>query len=765
MMSLERYFIFSSYAMFMTGYVMLASTRQLDVFSLGLFAVVLGAGWLIDTERLNWSIGHKSVNWLMGGGLAFPVAEWYALGVSPVTVTLHFVFFAAALKLLRRKTSRDWIWLYVVTFCQVLMTAGMMVSTTFLLLVIIYLFAATSAFIAYEMRRSASAFAANNPSRRVTVEYRKGNDRRPVESPRLGSLHVFPACTLEAILLLAAPIFLAMPRVSRGFSRSGILRGEALSGFSDSVRLGEVAQIKLNPQVVMRVRVKFLRGARQRTLRWRGVTLDNYDGQTWNYTGQKPTLLKRGVEGFYLDEAGGYNPAEESQASNWGVGGFHWDDLVGKYFDTEQRFFLEPLAIDTVFVAPHPRLITGLPDLARDQGDGLWTAPHDYYKLDYTALSDTTEVSDGLLAEENSRAYPSEIQRRYLQLPDNHDRRIDELAAEVTRGATTNIEIARRIENYLRTAYGYTLDLRRVEDGDPVADFLFNTRQGHCEYFVSAMVLMLRSRRVPARLVNGFQMGEYNEAADVYTVRQSDAHSWVEAYFPRRDQNGAGVVFDPTPAAGLSVYGGGLAAWLRHHREAMEMFWLEHVIGFDTNKQFSIAGAAHRWVSTLFSSYKWDMSSEWIDWISKVARQIDSQKDRGAARGGRQSESQLSSPGAHTLAIALSALALTVAATFSWRRYGRSWRRNARHDGAASAAAFYQEMLRALEHAGHKRAHHQTPAEYAEQLRMPAVSEITAIYQQVRFGDRILGDHEIARVSLLLRDVRRGSRIGLAKYD
>jgi protein-glutamine gamma-glutamyltransferase len=734
MMNLERYFIFSSYAMFMTGYVMLASTRQLDVLSLGLFAVVLGAGWLIDSGRLNWSVGHRSANWLMAGGLVFLSAEWYALGVSPVTVTLHFVFFAAALRLLRRKSSRDWIWLYVVTFCQVLMTAGMMVSTTFLLLVIVYLFAATSAFIAYEMRRSASAFAANNPSRRVTVEYRKESDRRPVEEPRLGSLPIFSACALAAILLLAAPIFLAMPRVSRGFSRSGMLRGEALSGFSDSVRLGEVAQIKLNPHVVMRGRVKFLRGAGPNTLRWRGVTLDNYDGQTWNYTGQKPTSLKRGVDGFHLGEAG------------WGYG------------DTEQRFFLEPIAINTVFAAPQPRLIMGLLDLHRDQGDGLSTSPHDYYKLDYTALSDTAEVSDERLAVENSRVYPSEIQRRYLQLPDYHDRRIDELAAEVTRGSTTNVEIARKIENHLRTAYGYTLDLRRVEDGDPVADFLFNTREGHCEYFASAMVLMLRSRRVPARLVNGFQTGEYNEAADVYTVRQSDAHSWVEAYFPRQGQNGMWVAFDPTPDAGRSVYGGGLAAWLRHRREAMEMFWLEHIVGFDANKQFSLAGAAQRWVSSLFSAYKWDLSSQWIDWMLKVARQVDSRKDRGAATDGRRPESSPSGAGARTPALALSAVALALAAAFSWRRYGRSWRRNARHDAAASAVAFYQEMLRTLEHAGHKRAIHQTPAEYAEQLRMPAVAEITAIYQQVRFGDRALSDDEIARVSLLLREVGRRSR-------
>ena len=218
------------------------------------------------------------------------------------------------------------------------------------------------------------------------------------------------------------------------------------------------------------------------------------------------------------------------------------------------------------------------------------------------------------------------------------------------------------------------------------------------------------------------------------------------------------VAFDPTPDAGRSVYGGGLTAWLRHRREAMEMFWLEHVVGFDTNKQFSMAGAAQRWVSSLFSAYKWDLSSQWIDWMSKVSRQVESRKDRGAATGGRRPESSPDGADSRTPALALSAVALALAAAFSWRRYGRSWRRNARHDAAASAVAFYQEMLRTLEHAGHKRAIHQTPAEYAEQLRMPAVAEITAIYQQVRFGDRILGDDEIARVSLLLREVRRGSR-------
>src|SRR5262249_62120412 len=118
------------------GFMMLAWPRQLDLLSLGLFAVVLGVGCLIDTGRIRWSIGHRRVNWLMAGGLAFVVAEWYALGVSPVVAPLHFVFFASSLKLLKRKTARDWLWLYVVTFCQVLITPATFFYTPLLFLLI-----------------------------------------------------------------------------------------------------------------------------------------------------------------------------------------------------------------------------------------------------------------------------------------------------------------------------------------------------------------------------------------------------------------------------------------------------------------------------------------------------------------------------------------------------------------------------------------------------------------------------------------------------
>jgi transglutaminase-like putative cysteine protease len=137
----------------------------------------------------------------------------------------------------------------------------------------------------------------------------------------------------------------------------------------------------------------------------------------------------------------------------------------------------------------------------------------------------------------------------------------------------------------LKTNFRYTLDLKG-EDDDPLAAFLFETREGHCEYFATAMTIMLRTLEIPARIVNGFQMGEYNELNNMYTVRESDAHSWVEVYFPRSD---SWIEFDPTPAAGINDYSaGGLLARLRKYADAMEVFWLDYVVTLDSEEQASI---------------------------------------------------------------------------------------------------------------------------------------------------------------------------------
>ncbi len=734
-MNFNRFFIGSSYVLIATSAVMLAATHRLDKVSLALFAGAMTAGILIDLDRLRWNIPRRVSNGLMIAWVGVAFLEWQIFHLPPVAVVTHFVLFAATLKLLRPKTNRDWLWLHIVSFCIVLMSAGLMVGTMFMVLLVVYLLAAASTLLAFEIRRSQQAFNHEVSTQTVTVELWREvkNQRQPLPQPPSRSLFFFSTAAMLMILLLAAPLFFVVPRITRSPSRGGALQGEALSGFSDTVKLGEVAQIKLNPQVVMRVRVGFPQGqqsqTQQQSLRWRGVTLDNYDGQSWNNFGPGSVQVRRYGESFRVDEP----------------------DF--RHGFTEQKFFMEPLDLRNVFVATRPVLVTGVADLLRDAGDGLWTEAYQTTDLSYTVYSDTWTPTDDELAADNSREYPRSISQRYLQLPDSHDHNIDQFAAKLTETAKTQIEVVRRIEQHLRTEYDYTLDLQPVTEGDPVADFLFNTRAGHCEYFASAMVLMLRSRRIPARLVNGFQTGEYNTTADVFTVRQSDAHSWVEVYFPQYKW----IAFDPTPAAGLSAYDGGMMAFLRQYSEAMEMFWLEEIVSFDTSKQISLLTTAQSWMSSYQKSVTW----QWMDWTRHFSEKFDFWRQSRLTEN-KSANDDLKSPGwrdlaTDPLALFLSGLAIT-GLIYLQRKRLLFWRQPGKRSASESAIRFYREMLRTLEQAGHRRYPHQTPLEFAAQIGIPVVSEITQIYQRKRFGDEALTNDETEHVEMMLQELKKTTK-------
>ena len=132
----------------------------------------------------------------------------------------------------------------------------------------------------------------------------------------------------------------------------------------------------------------------------------------------------------------------------------------------------------------------------------------------------------------------------------------------------------------------YTLQLSRTVPHDPLANFLFERRQGHCEYFASSMAVMLRSLGIPSRVVNGFRTGEFNDLTSQYVVRASNAHSWVEAYFPGHGW----IAFDPTPGASMPVRTG----WSRIglYIDAMASFWRDWVVNYDAGHQQAMAVGA-----------------------------------------------------------------------------------------------------------------------------------------------------------------------------
>ena len=150
----------------------------------------------------------------------------------------------------------------------------------------------------------------------------------------------------------------------------------------------------------------------------------------------------------------------------------------------------------------------------------------------YTLISamSTATVQDLRAAGE---AYPDWVRQRYLQVPRALPRRVVSLSHEVTNGAASGYDKAVALEAYLRDNLTYTTHVAGVPpDRDWVDYFLFDTKQGYCDYFATAMVMMLRTEGVPARIASGFAPGDFDTEAGISTVRENHAHSWVEAYFP-----------------------------------------------------------------------------------------------------------------------------------------------------------------------------------------------------------------------------------------
>jgi transglutaminase-like putative cysteine protease len=142
-----------------------------------------------------------------------------------------------------------------------------------------------------------------------------------------------------------------------------------------------------------------------------------------------------------------------------------------------------------------------------------------------------------------STEYPEAIRARYLQLPRGLPERIRQLADEVTGGMDHPYDKAKAIESYLRTNYPYDLEVPAPPPDQDVADyFLFDLKRGYCDYYATAMVVLARSSGLPARFVSGYSSGSYDAPNAQYIVRELNAHSWAEIYFPEIGW----IEFEPT---------------------------------------------------------------------------------------------------------------------------------------------------------------------------------------------------------------------------
>jgi transglutaminase-like putative cysteine protease len=732
-MSFNTFFRVSSYAMVACGALALAVSDGLSAVLAAAFGVVLVIAWKLEGTK--WQLSERVGLFVVLLSLPLFYLDWQFLsgGVTSEKVGVsalgHLILFLSAVKLLQRKADRDWVFLYLISFFEVLLAAGLSFSPLFLLTLSLYALSALSTVLAFEIRKAKRSVKVAETRLLVAPDstlFRRLR-KRSAHSAN-GEARRLPLVSFSLMLMifaLALPLFLIVPRTgANALSRAG--EGNAgFVGFSDSVTLGDVGRLQQSDRLVMRVRVEDPQPGSNRKLRWRGVALDFYNGRGWKRTSERYALERlKNERGFFQ-----LGTTEDLRRL------------------TTQTFYVEPIDTPVLFAAPRVVAVQGaIPYLRSDAEDALSTRPHFQERISYKVYSDIEEPDEESLrraALGNTRFYPAAL-ARYLQLPAQIDPRISRLAGELIdkAGALNLYDAARAIEQHLQNDFGYTLE-QKAGGADPLADFLFNVREGHCEYFSTAMAVMLRTQGIPARVVNGFQRGEYNEAAGVYTVTQREAHSWVEVYFP---ETGRWVTFDPTPLVGRPALARtGIKGWLSKYAEALEMLWIQYVVGYDSQEQRSLAKSFSNrfydfrsWVGDKFKSLK-ETVSGWFSWV-----QVENED-------GSVSYTRL------IVLILFSVLAAfgLVKLVRRIRRLGfwRLFRRRQAEDERASAVEFYERMIKTLAARGLKRSAGETPLEFASATKMPDALKITQAYNRVRFGDEKLSNDESAQIEEWLKGI------------
>jgi protein-glutamine gamma-glutamyltransferase len=454
--------------------------------------------------------------------------------VQPV---LHLCLFALLVKLFSLVRERDKWQAAIGIFFLFLAAMGTSVHPSIVLYLVLFLVLALVLLTRFALLHVLSGFGRDDPALA----------RLP--------LGRFVALSTTVAMVLAVPLFALLPRVrspfivGRGAGTGTLLEA---GGFADEVTLDSIGMIRTSREVALRLAAETGRLPADE-IRFKAATYDLYQGGSWRHSPEH-SLVRRSGARFLLAPA-------LANTRRW----------VHIWLQPLHSRSL-PLPVEAVVVEPR------VPALILDQGGAVSLRFNPLEILEYrVGLADRPVLLGALpLGAEDPALDPAGVTPR-----------IARLAAQVM-GQGTARERAQRLELHLMRSYSYTLNFGGRSADNPIEDFLFRYRSGQCEYFASAMVLMLRSQGVPARLVTGFLGGEPNPFEGYYVVRNSNAHAWVEAYLPGE---GWGV-FDPTPPAGRPVVGEEGALLLARQAWDFLLFrWDRYVLTYGLYDQLRVFGS------------------------------------------------------------------------------------------------------------------------------------------------------------------------------
>jgi transglutaminase-like putative cysteine protease len=586
--------------------------------------------------------------------------------VIPVVDLLLLLLAAEALRSLEAPNDLR---LYALSFALVLASTAYRPGIVFLVAFVAYVVLTTVALLVGHLRRQAR--------------------RHGAEDLPLGRGILTTTAGLSGIILMVALlVFVTFPRVSRGWAGRGETMATSIAGFSDQVSIGEHGSTILgNPEIVLRVEFPSGAPADIGSLHWRGRSYDRFDGVRWTRSDDLPPS----------------SAPMPWYRSRWS-GELIEQRIYGSALETRVLFALHPaIDIDSE---------NGIQPLFDNAGDFVYWgsgAPA------YTARSPARAPPPEDLRAPARGYRPSGD--HFLQLPRRLDPRIQELADSLTAGQGNRYDRAMAIQRWLKT-FTYTRRLPATAGEATLDHFLFERRAGHCEYFSTAMVVLLRSIGVEARNVNGFLGGQWSTFGDYLVVTQNEAHSWVEAWFPEYGW----VTFDPTPAGVGEA--GGVSTW----------FWPGRIL-FD--------GIQHRW-------NKWVLDYDVDDQVGIFSGLLGTETIEDASSGAGDLADRERLP--------LGAIALLVAAAIGWY-----WARK----GTVAldpATHMYLQLRSSSARAGMSVSPGLTPLALVDRIRgwrsaaaRPA-ERVVELYLRARYGNEPLGDSDMREMREALIAARRQLR-------
>ena len=711
------------------------------------------------------------------GFIALAIASNEFFGENPegrLLAGTHLMVYLTWIVVLQHKTAyRCWL-LLALGVLQVAVSSVLTSGSWFGFCVIGYVFAAVWTLSVFSLHRAVEQFAtaarddatARTDSSTAAVRSSTAQHSQVVGSVqhedggRWLSLRFVGGVALTSVagLVVSTLFFALVPRVwvgtPTGFSSEDLpgLKRRSVSGFAADVRLGDMGTILESLDPVLEMRLTFPRTGNVMSPQVYAERL-----------GTAEPLFRGAVMATYQNNR--WLPDNQSDGSSQPIAPSHESTFV------RQEIRLEPIGTEVLFCMGRPlklidqrgklsgqyRLLSGL----AIRGSGFPKLGTVRYTVESELPAANLPEPTGLeVSRETLGRYLSTLYlRRNLEVPGRLER-LQTLASQTVGKARsrqtnelTELEIARVLEaHFLEPGrYRYSLSMA-IQDAtiDPVEDFLFNRHAGHCEYFASALVLMLRSVGIPARLVTGFKGGELSSDGTLH-IQQRFAHAWVEALIDRKTW----VTLDGTPAAERTASVAEVATrrsvWT-DVRARVSGLWSENIVNISFDRQEELIYRPSREIAALF----WETMLElWASPQSSLESFLHLVTNP---------QNWWSFGGAATL------WALGACVWFFRRRLSRlrlSWRGWKRSPLPASRRwiEFYERFVRLMKSRGLQRAATQTQHEFATQAAEALVLElreanlnevpraVSDVFYRVRFGDETLSDAEATQIEALLSNL------------